>query len=238
MASLGAARYNAAMPAGPRAIILDFDGVIEDDEPLNLDAFQRALAADGITITREQYYARYLGFDDRAAIVEAFRDAGAALSGERHRELLDAKAREFLGLVRAGAPIFPGVPGFVRGAASRVPLAIASGALRHEIELILGQAGLAECFAAIVSAEDVRDGKPSPEAFLLALERLRGRTPDLAPAGCLVIEDSQPGLEAARRAGMRCVALTTSHPAAALVGADLVAGSLEEVGWDALVALF
>ena len=76
------------MSAGPRAIVFDFDGVIADDEPLHLAAFQRALASDGITITREQYYARYLGFDDRAAIVQAFRDVGREPSPVRLRELL------------------------------------------------------------------------------------------------------------------------------------------------------
>jgi HAD superfamily hydrolase (TIGR01509 family) len=226
------------MPRGPGAIIFDFDGVIADDEPLHLAAFQRVLAADGITITREQYYARYLGLDDRDAIVQAFRDAGRSPSAGRLRELLAAKAEAFLALVRAGAPIFPGVPAFVRQAAARVPLAIASGALRREIELILGQAGLAGCFTAIVSAEDVREGKPSPEAFLLAFERLRARAAGLAPPSCVVIEDSQPGLEGARRAGMRCIAVATSHPPEALAGADVVVGSLEELGWDALVALF
>ena len=226
------------MPPAPHAIIFDFDGVIADDEPLHLAAFQRALASDGITITREQYYARYLGFDDRSAIIEAFRDAGATPSAAQLRTVLAAKAEQFLALVRAGAPIFPGVPAFVRGAAARVPLAIASGALRHEIELILAQAGLADCFAAIVSAEDVREGKPSPEGFLLALERLRARRTDLTPERCLVIEDSQPGLEAARRAGMRCLAVTSSYPAAALGGADLVVGTLEDVGWDQLAGLF
>ena len=226
------------MPRGPRALIFDFDGVIADDEPLHLAAFQRALASDGITITRDQYYARYLGFDDRSAIMEAFRDAGATPSAAQLRTVLAAKAEQFLALVRAGAPIFPGVPAFVRGAAARVPLAIASGALRHEIELILAQAGLADCFAAIVSAEDVREGKPSPEGFLLALERLRARRTDLTPERCLVIEDSQPGLEAARRAGMRCLAVTSSYPAAALGGADLVVGTLEDVGWEQLAGLF
>src|SRR5436853_418295 len=136
--------------------------------------------------------------------VEALREAGRPAPPERVRALMAAKADRFLGLVRAGTPIFPGVPTFVRAAAARVPLAVASGALRHEIELILAQAGLADCFAAIVSAEDVSAGKPSPEGFLRALERLRVRVPHLAPRDCLVVEDSQPGVEGARRAGMRC----------------------------------
>jgi HAD superfamily hydrolase (TIGR01509 family) len=226
------------MPRGPRALIFDFDGVIADDEPLHLAAFQHALAAEGIALTREAYYARYLGLEDRAAVVEALREAGEPAAPERVRAVAAAKADRFLDLVRAGAPLFPGVVAFVRDAAARVPLAIASGALRREIELMLAQSGLGECFGAIVSAEDVGAGKPSPEGFLRALEALRMRFLNLAPAECLVIEDSQPGVEGARRAGMRCLAVTNSHPAAALGGADLIVGSLEEAGWDRLAALF
>ena len=226
------------MPPGPRALIFDFDGVIADDEPLHLAAFQEALAPEGLTLTRQAYYARYLGFDDHDAVLEALREAGRPAPPERVRALMAAKADSFLRLVRVGAPIFPGVTAFVRDAATRVPLAVASGALRHEIELILAQAGLAEFFAAIVSAEDVRAGKPSPEGFLRALERLRARLPDLAPGACLAIEDSQPGIESARRAGMRCLAVTNSYPAAELHGADLIVGSLEEAEWDRLAALF
>jgi len=89
-----------------------------------------------------------------------------------------------------------------------------------------------------VSAEEVSAGKPSPEGFLRALERLRVRLPDLAPRDCLVVEDSQPGLEGARRAGMRCLAVTNSYPAAELAGADLIVSSLAEAGWNRLAALF
>jgi len=226
------------VPRGPRALVFDFDGVIADDEPLHLAAFQRALAADGVALTAEAYYARYLGFDDHDAVVEALRDAGRPVTPERVQALMAAKAGHFLALVRDGVRIFPGVPEFVRAAAARVPLAIASGALRREIALILAQAGLTRAFAAIVSAEDVEEGKPSPAAFLGALERLREGAPDLAAEQCLVVEDSRAGVEAARRAGMRCLAVTNSYPAEALGGADLVVTSLEEVTWERLEAIF
>jgi beta-phosphoglucomutase len=223
------------MPAAPRALIFDCDGVIADDEPLHLAAFQRALAPAGITIVRDAYYARYLGLNDREAVHLAFADAGIAASAEQIAAAVGAKANLFLDLVRAGTPIFPGVVPFVRAAAAHVPLAVASGALRREIDLILAQAGIAECFTTIVSSEDVREGKPSPEGFLLALARLRGSgSTELRASDCVVVEDSQPGVEAARRAGMRCVAVTTSHPRAALAGADVIVGSLAEVEWARL----
>ena len=226
------------MSRGPRALVFDFDGVIADDEPLHLAAFQRTLAAEGITLSAEAYYARYLGFDDHDAIVEAFREAGRPLPPDRVDALMAAKAAHFLGLVRDGVRIFPGVPEFVRAAAARVPLAIASGALRREIELILAHAGLTAAFTEIVSAEDVEEGKPSPAVFRCALGRLRDRVTDLAPEHCLVIEDSRPGVEAARRAGMRCLAVTNSYSATELADADLVVQSLAGIGWERLEALF
>src|SRR5438067_1631553 len=84
------------MPRGPRALVFDFDGVIADDEPLHLAAFQEALAAEGIALTREAYYARYLGFDDHDAVVEALREAGRPAPQERVRALMAAKADRFL----------------------------------------------------------------------------------------------------------------------------------------------
>ncbi len=226
------------MPTGPRALIFDFDGVIADDEPLHLLAFQRTLAGEGIALTREDYYARYLGFDDHDAVVEALREAGRPAPEEQVQHLMATKAAHFLALVRDGVRLFPGVGAFVREAAARVPLAIASGALRREVELILAQAGLRAAFTVLASAEDVDSGKPSPEIFLTALERLREAVPDLAAAECLVIEDSLAGVEGARRAGMRCLAVTNSYAAGALQGADAVVASLETVTWDALAALF
>src|SRR2546428_12610174 len=127
------------MPRGPRALIFDFDGVIADDEPLHLAAFQEALAAEGITLSREAYYARYLGFDDHDAVVEALREAGRPAPPERVRALMAAKADRFLRLVRAGPPIFPGVPALPRPAAPRGPPAIAPRALPPPVALVPAQ---------------------------------------------------------------------------------------------------
>src|SRR5438132_14255281 len=107
------------MPRGPRALIFDFDGVIADDEPLHLAAFQEALAAAGIALTRESYYARYLGFDDRDAVVEALREAGRPAPPERVRALMAATADAFPRLVRAGAPAFPGGPALLADCTAR-----------------------------------------------------------------------------------------------------------------------
>jgi beta-phosphoglucomutase-like phosphatase (HAD superfamily) len=123
---------------------------------------------------------------------------------------------------------------FVRRSAALVPVAIASGALRPEIEAILERTGLRDCFGIIVSSEDVTRCKPDPEPFLTALARLNahrsvaGRNgPPLRPAECLVVEDSLHGVCAARAAGMRCLAVTNSYPAEALARASRVVKTLE-----------
>jgi len=225
------------MPLPLRALIFDFDGVLADSEPLHLAAFQQVLAPEGILLARDDYYATYLGYDDHDAIALALRRHGQPDDGARVRALMARKAECFLGLVAQGVALFPGAAALVREAAAHVPLAIGSGALRNEIELILEHAGLRSAFAAIVSAEDVAHGKPAPDTYLQACAALGARLPGLAPADCAVVEDSPDGVEAARRAGMRCLAVCHSAPAARLQAADAVVARLEEVTWSRLAAL-
>lgn len=222
------------MPSPIAAVVFDFDGVIVDTEPLHLAAFRAVLEPEGIRLTDEEYWESYLGFDDRDAITAALSRAGRAVTAAAVATLMTRKAERFLALVDAGVPVFPGVDAFVRAAAARGPLAIGSGALRAEIELILERVGLRAAFEAIVSAEDVARGKPDPETYLRALAALGRRRPSLAPGDCLAVEDSAAGVRAAKDAGMRCIAVTNSSPAATLAAADLVVDSLEGVRWDAL----
>jgi HAD superfamily hydrolase (TIGR01509 family) len=115
-------------------------------------------------------------------------------------------------------------------AKAQIPIAICSGALRPEIELILEEAGLRGRFDVIVSAEDVHRGKPDPEGFMLALQRLNDVWPDaIAPACCIVVEDSHWGLKAARAAGMRTVAVTNTYEAAQLKHADKIVARLDQL---------
>jgi beta-phosphoglucomutase len=145
--------------------------------------------------------------------------------------------------------VFPGAAMRIREWSGRVPLAVASGALRAEIELTLRAAGLFECFRAIVAAEDSPAGKPAPDPYLRALARLEPYVATAAaisstpghdgPAPCcaVAIEDSLWGIESARRAGLRTVAVTTSRPAIDLYAADLIVSGLEEVSFDDLQKL-
>ena len=214
------------------AVIFDFNGIIVDDEPIHFRLFQRVFSEEGIDLDEATYYRRYLGFDDRGAFLAAFRDHGRAVGGAKLQELIGRKATYYQDAIRNHVAIFPGVRALVQDLARHVPLAVASGALRQEIETILQTVNLLNHFHAIVSAEDVQQGKPEPEIFIKALAALNaanGAAAAIAPKNCVVIEDSKEGVRGARRAGMKCLAVTNSHPPELLQDADAVVASLEEV---------
>ena len=197
-----------------RAVIFDFNGIIVDDEPVHFELFQRVLEEQGIVLTKEAYYERYLGFDDRGAFTAAYRENGRTLDEQELCRLVDRKARYYTETIQSKIRIFPGVQALVSSLSEHLPLAIASGALRNEIETLLVALSLRRYFQVIVSAEDVRKGKPEPEIFLKALAQLNAAPSTGHPitaADCVVIEDSREGIRGARRAGMPCLAVTNSH---------------------------
>ena len=215
-----------------RALIFDFNGIIVDDEPIHFELFKQVLAEEGIKLTEADYYARYLGFDDRGAFTAAYREHGRSLDEKLLARLIDRKTIYYQSEIRSKVRIFPGVEKLVTTLVPVLPLAVASGALRQEIETILSAAGLLKHFAVIISAEDVDHGKPEPEIFLKALARLNAQVEDGHPidaADCLVIEDSKEGIRGARRAGMKCLAVSNSHPTELLQDANAVVRSQEEV---------
>lgn len=214
------------MSGALQAIVFDFDGVIADSEPLHLLAFQHTLADIGVTLSAEDYYARYLGYDDVGVFVAVARDGGVELTDEQVSSLVEKKGAHIQQLLRAGEVLFPGAADFIRQAAAAVPIAIASGAQRHEIEEILEATQLRSYFAAIVAAGDTPQGKPSPQPYSLAFELLQRVSEGLQTTRCVAIEDSRWGLESARGAGLRSVAVTNSYPAAELPGAELIVEGL------------
>ena len=220
-----------------RAAIFDFDGVIANSEPLHFAALRDALRENGIAITEEEYYHRYLAYDDRGAIRLALEHHGATYDLDRLDVVAVRKAEIFEELLPT-IPFFPGAAELVRDLAREIPLAIASGARREEIEAILEAGGLREAFRAIVGADDVSRGKPDPEPYLRAAARLLPHAPDLKPEECVAFEDSVPGIAAARTAGMKVVAVTNSYPAEKLTAAHRVVASLEGLDSAGLRALF
>jgi beta-phosphoglucomutase len=218
-----------------QAIVFDFDGVIADSEPLHLKAYQQALAEEGIALTRQEYFARYLGYDDVGMLEALSRDRGLPATGKYIAALVAKKGEKLQAMLAGGEVLFPGAAAFVRTAAAAVPIAIASGALRHEIVQIIDGAGLADLFMTIVASGDTPESKPSPAPYRLAFEQLRQATgSQLDPKRCVAIEDSRWGLDSARGAGLRCVGVTTSYAADQLAGAELIVDGLNTLTVEAL----
>jgi HAD superfamily hydrolase (TIGR01509 family) len=218
-----------------QAIVFDFDGVIANSEPLHLTAFQQTLAADGIGLSPAEYYARYLGYDDVGLFEALAKDRGLVMSDEDVTRLVARKGERLQALLHSGPVLFAGATEFIREAAAVVPIAIASGALRHEIDEVIDAAGVRDLFSTIVAAGDTPQSKPSPEPYRLAIERLRetsGR--EIDPRRAVAIEDSKWGLESAQGAGLRLVGITNSYPAHELTGAELVVDSLKALTLQAL----
>jgi len=213
-----------------QAIVFDFDGVIADSEPLHLRAFQQVLAEEGVELTPDEYYSRYLGYDDVGLFEALARDRGIAMTDRRVTALVARKGAMLEERLHAGSVLFPGAKEFIQRAASAVPIGIASGALRHEIDAIVDAAGVGHLFSAIVASGDTPESKPSPAPYLLAFHRLREAAgAELDRKRCVAIEDSRWGLESARGAGLRCVGVTNSYPAHELDGAELVVDGLKEL---------
>jgi beta-phosphoglucomutase len=210
------------------AVVFDFDGVIADSEPLHFQSFRDVLGEERLTIDEAEYYRRYLGLSDATAFREIARQHGRLWSEQEIADRMRRKAARFETLERDAALVFPAADRLVREAASRVPVAVASGARRVEILRILDRADLTRFFTAVVAAEDVVAGKPSPDPYLRALERLSASAArPISPGRSVAIEDSRRGLESARAAGMKTVGVATSRVAGTLEGAaDLLIASL------------
>jgi len=214
------------------AVVFDFDGVLADSEPLHLAACQDVFASIGITLTRDEYYSRYLGFDDRTLIRELGRDRGWRPEEQEVESLVARKAQVFDEVVERTEVLFPGAVECVRRLADDFPLGIASGALRHEIEMILARAGLDRHIRFIVASGDTPNSKPAPDPYARAAQ-LHG----LPPSECVAIEDSRWGIESAKTAGLKCVGIATTYAAPQLSSADRVISSLDEFTADLIRAL-
>ncbi len=222
-----------------QAIVFDFDGVIADSEVLHLRAYQQVLEPEGISISNEEYFERYLGYDDVGVFKAVGRDKNVPMDDGRVKALITRKGERYEALSSAGEMLFPGAADFIRTAAAEVPIAIASGALTGEIEEILERNGIRSLFPVIVGADQTERSKPHPEPYQTAFARLRlltGR--DLVAWRSVAIEDSKWGLVSARSADLRCVAVTNTYSAAELrVDAELVVPGLHALTLAALDAL-
>jgi beta-phosphoglucomutase len=216
-----------------QAIVFDFDGVLADSEPLHLRSYQEIFEPHGVKLDTRTYCERYLGFDDEGAFRQIIADYGLMLGDEEIELLMVEKSRRFAALVSGQNVLYPGAAACARALAAVWPVGVASGALRHEIELMLRGAGLTDTFKFIVAAGETERTKPAPDPYLRAAE-LHG----VPPSACVAIEDSRWGLESARTAGLRTIAITHTYPREELTrNADLVVDRLEEITADLIRAI-
>ncbi len=219
-----------------RAVIFDFNGVLIDDEPVHLEMFQKVLKDEGLSLDAKDYYEHYLGFDDPGCFKAYYKRAGHILGDTTLEELVQRKAQYYRESIENRMVVFPGVKQLIPELSAQIPLAIASGALRSEIELILEKINLKKHFRGIVSAEDVNEGKPNPEIYNKALDLLKqaAKGASIEPSECLAMEDSREGIRAAHGARLKCLAITNSHSENELSEADCVVQSLEQVNLNFL----
>jgi beta-phosphoglucomutase len=223
---------------GLRAAVFDFDGVIVDSEPLHFRSLHDALLSEGVEITREEYWAHLLAYDDRGSIRHAFDRHGEPLDVARLGRVEQRKIERFAALIPE-IGVFPGARELIGTLGASLPLAIASGARREEIEAILAGIGLRGSFQAVVGAQDAARTKPDPAPYLEAARQLAGLTgAALAPQECVAFEDSVPGLMSALGAGMKVIGVAHSFPAEKLRSAHRVVESLSALEPASLGALF
>jgi len=227
-----------------RAILFDFNGVLVDDEPIHLEMLLKVLGEESIALSRDEYYERYVGFDDRACFAAVLAAAGSAVTVPRLMRLIARKASYYQARIHErGYPFFPGAVELVGEAAGRgLMLGVVSGALREEVAGALRQAGALDRFKVLMTAEEVAESKPSPEGYRAALAALNSLPPLperlIHPHEVLAIEDSPAGLAAAGGAGLLTLGLAHSHPAARLTAADSVAERLSDLDLPALERRF
>jgi HAD superfamily hydrolase (TIGR01509 family) len=224
-----------------RAIFFDLDGTLADTEPLHFDAFCEVFNSENVEVTRDEYFSRLIGYNDRDCFTVVLREHHKPFDAARISALMDKKAALYQAMIAGRDVLSPGAEEFVRKCAERFPLMIVTGTLRAEAELILGRAKLRGLFADVIAAEDVERGKPEPDGFLAGLGRLgfilRPR-PSIRAEECLVIEDTAAGIEAAHRAGMKVLAVCYTMTATDLAAAEIVTPSFLQTDLDDILRQF
>ncbi len=213
------------------ATFFDFNGVLVNDESVHFETFREVLRPLGVSLSEQDYLARYLGYDDAGAFTAVLKDAGRTPSAAQVAELIELKRPLYMRRARAALPTFAGAAELVKRRAQAGPALVVSGALRDEVELGLEVLGVRADILSIVSAEDTQACKPDPEGYLIAMRWLAERGQESQARGALVIEDSLAGVEAAKAAGLVCVAVAHTYSERELsgAGADAVAQALVDI---------
>ena len=227
-----------------KAIFFDFNGVIIDDETIQMKAYQQVLDGHDIQLTEEWYFDA-LGMDDRTFVRAMFERAKKPLSDSVWQSVLDAKTMQHREMIEDQLPLFPGVLTFLKSTSRHFSLGLVSMANKAEVGYVFQRANLTPLFSVIVTAEDATACKPDPHCYVTGLTKLNEkrqheRLLPLLPSECLAIEDSPPGIQSARTAGMLTLGVTNTVSGEALraAGADVVTASLADWTVDAIKLVY
>ncbi|HEX5834219.1 MAG TPA: HAD family phosphatase [Pyrinomonadaceae bacterium] len=223
-----------------KAIFFDFNGVIIDDETIQMKAFQEVLRGHDVNITEEWYFDS-LGMDDWTFVRSMFSRAGKPLTEPVLESVIEAKIMKHRDVIKDELPLFPGVLTFLKSTSRHFSLGLVSMANSYEVAYVFERANLAPLFSVVVTAEDTGVCKPAPDCYACGLNKLnqkrqQERLLPLLPSECLAIEDSPPGIQSARAAGMRTLGVTNTVGEKELraAGADVVTASLADWNPDAV----
>ena len=211
--------------ASPQAVVFDMDGVLVDSGAHHRDAWRQLLGELGLTPARD-FWRLTIGRPAEEAVALLL---GRPVDAEEAGRLARRKREHYARLTARGMVPIAGAPTFVGELARRgIPRAVATSASRHDMDTMLAGVGLRGHFDVVVTAEDVRRGKPDPEVYVRAAEGL-----GLAPDRCVVFEDSLVGVHAARSAGMRVIGVCSAHTDRELqaAGAERAIDDFEDVTW-------
>lgn len=221
-------------PRPPTALIFDMDGVLVDSNPFHLEKWVELLSRHGIPFDRERLRAQVLGQRNDVALRLFF---GTKLSRDERRRMSEELEARFREAFRPHARPLPGLVALLEECRrAGIPMAVASSAMRKNVEFVVQTLELAPCFRVLVNGDEVSRPKPDPEIYLAAAERLGAK-----PMHAVAFEDSFIGIAAAKRAGMKCVAIASTFPFERLrdeAGADWVVRSFEEITLERLRQLF
>ena len=227
-----------------KAIFFDFNGVIIDDETIQMKAYQQVLSGHDIQLTEEWYFDA-LGMDDRTFVRAMFERAKKPLTDSVWQSVLDAKTIEHRKMIEDQLPLFPGVLTFLKSTSRHFSLGLVSMANKVEVGYVFQRANLTPLFSVVVTAEDATACKPDPHCYVTGLTKMNDRRQHerrlpLLPSECLAIEDSPPGIQSARAAGMRTLGITNtvSDEALRAAGADVVTASLADWTVDAVKLVY
>jgi HAD superfamily hydrolase (TIGR01509 family) len=217
-----------------KALLFDFNGVIIDDEPVQMRAYQEVLKEEGIDLTEEMYLA-CLGMNDEVFLRTIYEKVGKELDPEKLPGLIEGKTAKWKIEVDKKIPLFDGIEDFIKRMENDFTLGLVSMARRPEIDHILEKTGLGKSFSAVVSAEDVTTIKPDPECYregfrLVDLARTAAGKSPITRRECVVIEDSPPGIVSGKKVRLKTLGVTSTVSAEELrkAGADAVTDSLKD----------